>query len=137
MATLRNPDTGASIESTYCDRDNEKKDPKTGEVTNATQFVLKKGESVEVDEKQARWALKTWPFLLCVDLPEPAVETKEQKKEDRKEGFMPKVAEASSAEDIAPRDDADRFAELKIKGYMNLKGNERDEYNRLKKLTTK
>jgi len=133
MATLKNPDTGASIESIYCDRDNENKDPKTGEVRNAVKFILPKGESIGVDEKQAKWALKTWPFLLCVDMPEPTVE----KKEDKKDGFMPKVAEASSAEDIAPRDDEDRLAELKIKGYANLKGPERDEYNKLKKLTTK
>lgn len=138
MKTLLNPANGADIESVYCERGTEiyaeaiEKvegiDVKVKRVTNSSPFILKVGDKITVPGHQALWALKTWPFLQEVGLD---VETKATT-EPAKEAEVAKEGSKEPMEPKEPQEPEDRFADLQIKGFRNLKGAEREEYQTLK-----
>lgn len=139
MITLRNPETGADIESVYCERGKEiykevieregAEEVKTKKVINAKPFILKVGETIDLEEHQANWALQTFGFLQKVgECDKPIDPSEVEEPED-----VPDFEEG--AEDF-PTSEEDRFTDLQIKGWANLKGAEREEYTRLKKMLT-
>jgi len=147
--TLHNPLAGADIFSNYVEKGKENYQEVVEmvdgvqkaykKVTNSAPFVLKKGEKIEVPEHQAEWAMKTWGFLRQEGMVNPPP-TEAIKVEPIRVHEVPKQVvhleeKPRIVEDaLFPRSDADRFAELKLKGYLRLKGPEREEYNKLKKL---
>lgn len=137
MIKIENPKNGADIDSVYCERGKEVYqekmervdglEVKVNRVTNSTPFTLKVGESVVLPNHQAEWALKTFQFLKeigrSVEEPVKEPEIIPTKNEDDFD---------SVENDVKTSDPSERFAELQIKGFANLKGAEREEYKTLK-----
>jgi hypothetical protein len=150
MKTLLNPANGADIESVYCERGTEiyaetiEKvegiDVKVKRVTNSSPFILKVGGKITVPGHQALWALKTWPFLqevgcekTCDKSCDTSAEVPAVGGEVKSEPIQSQTVVAEGLkEPKEPQEPEDRFADLQIKGFRNLKGAEREEYQTLK-----
>ena len=139
---LRNPENGADIKSRFVAKEDEKRDEKQN-VINSEEFVFYKNSEMEVDQKTALWALKTWGFLEKVKEINVEPVTKTTVIDDLSEEIFdeasddldfPKTQENASGEASASVEDAilTRFNKLKEKGWNNLQKSERELYSKLK-----
>jgi len=134
MVTLLNPLNGADIKSVYVEKGkeiyqdaveiNNGLEIKVKKIVNAQPFELKKGEKIELPEHQAEWALHLWGFLQKVAAVSDPIPTKVE--------LVETIQENPIIEAVEVKDDSDRFAELQIRGFANLKAPERKEYQTLK-----